>query len=848
MRIALLVAMGSLATAGLCIAADVEASIRKPTNIPAEPLVPALKTLARERGFQVVFRSEVVGTARTQGVSGDLTTTEALDRLLSGTGLTYRYLDEKTVTILPLATAPGDVPRAGLLPADPNAAEGSGTNSDGRLRLSQTDQGTGASAIPPGMPGAGPASNKGDVQLEEVVVTATKRAQLLSDVPIAVQAVTGEELAMLGAQNFTDYARTLAGVQFMDVGTGRDQIFIRGVAAPQGYIGMESAIGVYLDDVPISEGSGQPDLNLYDIDRVEVLRGPQGTLYGSASLGGTIRIITNQPKMNVVEGLIDTEISDTEHGGFNPSYSATLNLPVIEDTVAVRGVLYGRNPSGFIDDPVLGRNAVNYEDTYGGRISLRIQPVQQLVIDLKVLEQHTRQGGYNEADNVNGSYVDLNQYRQVPEPFLDSTQVYNGTVQYQGGSVTLNSSTSFSRRSRGIYDDDTGLELFGNGAVTPSYQRYLAESFTQEFRASSVQVKPFSWLVGAYFNRTNDNFFQSVDSAGAAEAFALPSDNVALLYQTSNTKQKALFGEVGYSPIDPLTMTLGIRVADLSLYSNSLRTGYLFGGSLNGADETSQRPVAPKANVSLKLTPAALVYAQAAKGYRIGGVNVTIEPTGDGFVFPKTYAPDSLWNYELGFKGSALDRHLTFDTDVFYINWKNIQLDLQHDGYDYFANAGNAVSKGVEAQGALQVTRNLELGGQATYTDARLTTTTPGAGNSGDRVPYVPQLAASAFVTLSTDIAPGHLYGRLDVQHVGTAYTGFGEADNFSYGGYTLTNIKVGLDTTPWRFAVFARNLFDQRATLFARAYAAGVITSPAVDAVTVVRPRTIGVQVSRSF
>src|SRR5262249_47858220 len=162
---------------------------------------------------------------------------------------------------------------------------------------------------------------------------------------------------------------------------------------------------------------------------------------------------------NSVEGLLDTEFSGTRHGGFDASYSAMLNLPVVQDTVAVRAVVYGRNPSGFIDDPVLGRDRVNSEDTYGGRIALRIKPAESLTIDLKVLEQHTSQGAYNEADDVNGSYANLDQYRHFQERFLDSTQIYNGAIGYQARAFTVDFSTSFSRRTRGLHDDFSGIDL-----------------------------------------------------------------------------------------------------------------------------------------------------------------------------------------------------------------------------------------------------------------------------------------------------------------------------------------------------------------------------------------------------
>jgi iron complex outermembrane recepter protein len=778
-------------------------------NVPTQSLDEALKDFGVQSGLTVVAPTTLTGGKKAAAVRGDLAPTDALERLLKGSGLTFARAADGTIAIQAIA-------------------------SNGALQASAGESG----------------AEKGltkRAELEEIIVTAAKRPQLLRDVPIAVQVETAEDLYKLGAKNFSDYAQTLAGVQVMEVGTGRNQIFIRGVAAPQGYIGMESAIGVYLDDVPISEGMNQPDFNLFDIDRVEVLRGPQGTLYGSASLGGTIRIITNQPKLDVFEGLVDTEFSETEHGGFNPSYSVMLNVPIVSELVAVRAVLYGRNPSGFIDNPTLNETRVNAEDTYGGRFDVRIAPSNQLSFDLKVVEQHTRQGAYDQADSVNGSYVDLDQYRRIPEPFEDSDQIYNETVVYGAAAFTVDSSTSYSRRRRDIYDDFTGLDFLGDNALTPSYQRYLAEVLTQEVRVSSVVVKPISWLIGGYFNRTNNNFFQTIDSAGAGALFGLPSDNIGQLAQTVTDKQKALFGEVGYSPIERLTLTAGIRVADLSLNATSLRSGLIIGGVLENANDTTQHASAPKFNISAKITPDAVAYVQAAKGYRIGGVNVTIEPV-NGFVFPTTYAPDSLWNYEVGFKGSALDRRLSFDTDVFYIDWRNIQVNLLNSGFDYFANAGNAVSKGAEAQGALRLTDHVQFGSQLTYTDARLTTTTSGVGNSGDRVPFVPQFAGSAFAEYDWSIDGGQAYLRLDVQHVGTAFTGFGEVGNYSYGGYTLTNSRLGLDRKSWRFALFAKNLFDKGAALFAQPYYAGVITSQNAEGITVVRPRTIGIEASWRF
>lgn len=832
---------------GIARAQDTPAAMRKPTHIPAQDLGTALRTVAQERELYVIFAAQDVQSLRTSGANGTLTADETFQQLLRGSGLVYRFVDAKTVMILPESAA-----RAG---ANANIA----TVEDPAAVLEHTAKeaqgaespGSGFPVARAGQGGASPddsvrrkTSDSEPAQLAEIVVTATKRAERLSDVPIAVQATTAEDLYELGAHDFEDYSRTLAGVQSMEVGPGRDQIFMRGVAAPQGYIGMESAVGVYLDDVPISEGMSQPDLNLYDIDRVEVLRGPQGTLYGSASLGGTLRIITNHPDLTTLGGSLDAELSTTQHGGANPSYSAVLNLPLAADLAAVRAVIYGRNPSGYIDDPTLARRRVNFEDTYGGRVSVRVQPTDALTIDLKVMDQHTHVGGDNFADLLPDGSVTLDQYRNIPEPFIDRSQVYNATVLYRAPGFTVDSSTSFSHRRRDVYNDFTGADFLGDGAITPSHQRYIAKAFTQELRVNSNSTTPVSWLVGAYFNRTRDEFYQTLDSVGAAALFGLPSDNVAQLFQNTTSRQKALFGELGYT-IGRLTLTGGIRLADLTLDADSLREGLLIGDVLQNSGTTTQHASAPKANISWKLTEDALTYVQATKGYRIGGVNATIRAL-DGFVFPTAYGPDSLWNYEVGVKGLALERRANFDLDVFYIDWKNIQLDRQFEGIDYFANAGSAVSKGVEAQGALQLTRHVQLGGQLTFTDAKLTSTTPGVAQEGDRVPFVPRFAGSSFVEFGRSIPHGRAYLRLDGQYVGTAYTGFGSANNFRYGGYVLSDLMLGLDRDAWRFGFFVKNVFDRRASLFAQPYYAGVVDS--AESVIINRPRTIGAHATWQF
>lgn len=316
--------------------------------------------------------------------------------------------------------------------------------------------------------------------------------------------------------------------------------------------------------------------------------------------------------------------------------------------------------------------------------------------------------------------------------------------------------------------------------MLPSAQRFRTRSFTQELRAASAGRGMLTWLIGGYYSHMHTDFAQALDLVGVGDLLDLPDGRIGELAQTTTTEELAAFGELSLRPVEGLTLTGGLRYSHITLDASSTRAGLIFGGILQDRAHQPQHVVIPKINVSYKVNEDLLVYGQATKGFRIGGLNVTIAPTDDGFVFPRAYDPDSLWNYEVGIKGTALNGVLGFDVDGFIIDWRNIQLNLQRDGCDYFANAGDARSKGIEAQLTLRPTRWLDAGGQLTYTDSKLTRTTPGVGTSRDRVPFVPEVSAAGFVELHDAVGGLPSYARIDVQRVGRAYSGFGSSDNYA--------------------------------------------------------------------
>jgi iron complex outermembrane recepter protein len=830
MRSSIVSAAICLSLIGLSTASEVEAAMRRSTHIPAQGLGPALQVLAKDHDVQVLYRTEVVGELRTGGAVGELTATEALTQLLSGTGLTYRYLDDRTVTIVPLSSSASDpVGDAAAPPATSMNSESSAPAADAH------DNGA----------------------LEEIIVTATKREERLMDVPLSIQAVTGQQLEKTGAVNFADYARTIAGVSFFDGGPGRAQIFMRGVSTGSDVdTGKESTVGVYIDETPVTEGSAQPDLKLYDIDRVEVLRGPQGTLYGSGSLGGTVRILTNQPDPSGYDGRIEASGSMTGQGGTNGAVNGMINVPV-SGAIALRVVGYGIGNAGFLDNGYSGAKDINDEKTWGGRAALRFLASDRLDITVSGAHQRSDIGAYYQ---VTDHYPSLVIDESAPEPFDDHFSIGNLKLQYDAGFATLTSSTSYFDRRRHFGNDiDWFAEANYGIPRVDSPLTYDISALSEEIRLASSGEDRLNWIVGAFYVDRDDDFLQTVNVRGAP----VPSDPVDFFYYSkthSSTRQLAGFGELNYDIASNLTATVGLRVSQIDRALQSVKNGAALGGVASSADgDSNERPVTPKVNLSYKPTRDALIYIQAAKGFRVGGVNPGLPPcepaAGCEVDVGATFGSDSLWNYELGTKLQMLDGALALTAAAFYIEWTDIQLNVDRkDGFNGFDNVGDAVSKGVELEATARLDTHVQLGGQVTYTNTELTRLDQGilgVGAAGDRLPDVPQWSSAAFLEWGTSFgSAGRFYARGDVQYVGERNSKLqSNPNNFALDAYTLANLRLGVNIGPYGASLFVNNLTDKRAQL-GREILDGVRDGVPIshDRYTINRPRTFGLSLSREF
>jgi iron complex outermembrane receptor protein len=679
-------------------------------------------------------------------------------------------------------------------------------------------------------------ANASDTQLEEVVVTATKREERLIDVPASVQAVSEADLQRQGSDVFADYARSLAGVSFVGRGAGQTQIAIRGVTGGVDLdVGPQSTVGVYVDEVPISEGMAQPDLRIFDIERVELLRGPQGTLYGSGSMGGTLRIITRKPDLEDYSGSAETTLSDTHGGGVNYGAALSANIPLIRSEAGLRLDVYGRNNDGFIDDLGTGRKNENAERTAGGRAQLRYKPSDEWTIDGTLIGQRSRYDSLNGYDPLLGDLLIKLDNR---EPYSDDLGIGNLTIGKTGTGANFLSSTSYTDRER-TYVRDTSA--FFSTPSSADYG-YGTRVWTEELRMSSPDpAAALKWVTGLYYSSQIQSYDETIDIPGVGAVVPGYPDGVVFVGNArTTTKESAIFADASYRFAPQWTLELGLRGAHAQLDSNRVD---LTPGPLATTATRSSNQVLPKFNLSFKPSDPWMLYGQVSKGYRIGGGNIPVPPLAGQPLPPTTFGPDSLWSYELGVKYSALDGHLALTSAVFYIDWKQVPVQFNRiDGYSYFINGGDATSKGSELDLAVVPIEHLTVHLNATYLDSTLNRVNPGVNATpGEPLPAVPRWSGGGSIELTLPsrgtVTP---YVRLDDHYVGGSQTDFG-AIGLPMGNYWLANLRTGLRWNAWQADLFIDNLADKRPILYVNQFGGDPRRETS-------RPRTIGATIRFKF
>lgn len=735
------------------------------------------------------------------------------------------------------------------------------------------------------------ASKEDATSLGAITVTATKHATAIDKTPIAITAVPAEVLADSGAVSINDMLKMAPGVSVQNAGVGQSRISIRGI-----YAAGEPTTGIYMDETPISgsvgttndAGGHQPDLNLFDIDRVEVLRGPQGTLYGASSMGGAIRLITNKPELDRMDGSVEAGYAVTKGGGPSWSTNAMFNLPLIQDKLAVRVVADKQDTGGYIDNVVLHRSDVGEAKQGGGRVLLRYQPTDKVTLDASFSDHTTNAEPnvwtpYPERWALQSQYpVDLpSRYGSeiaTLVPYRDHTKVSNVTLNWDMDWATLTAISSYFDRDSYYSQDATPLfqyakyllgalglgHVYNADKYIPSYLYYPGQTtnWSNELRLTSKSSDTLEWTAGLYEEQRKSRLFSEYTYADPATGGPLSPSSIFFRRRiVDDLQQKAAYGEATWHVTQDLNITGGLRYYN---YSKDI-TGYtdlnfnfplIGGGTLPPTTVSAgQSGWLKKLNVSYDLAPNAMVYALAADGMRPGGANQLINLP----INLTTYKADSLWNYELGIKSNWFDRKLYLTADVYQINWHNMQVSaITLDGTsEFITNAGAARMRGLEWDVLYRPLPGLDLTANFNYIDAVLTQDQANntyeeqgvLGKAGDRVPNTPKYAGAVAADYRWPLSAG-LGGmlRLDANYVGTSYSTFRTNDptRTQMGNYTLVNGRVGVEDASgrWSAYLYVKNMFNKLAFV-----STGLQTyyAPFGEAFTV-PPRTVGIDVKYNF
>lgn len=722
--------------------------------------------------------------------------------------------------------------------------------------------------------------------LEEIIVTATKSgAASLQKVPIAIQAISGETLNARGADNFAKFAGSVPSLQFDDLGPGDKKYIIRGVTSTGA-----STVGVYYDEAVISasnsnDGGGRnADIRLYDLERIEVLKGPQGTLYGASSMSGTIRYITNKPRLNLFEGNATAEVGTTEKGGFNYNLHGTVNVPIVKDMLALRVTGWLDHESGFIDQTRLGTgrvNNVNDEHVTGGRALLRFKPSDSFTLTASATTQKLTSKGSSRYTPPGTLSFGTTGYPSVPggdlintdltrSPLTDKLNIYSLTGEYSAPFGTITATSNWYDR-RFDFNFDSSAILFSFNVPIPGITKepQYRRVWSNELRYASHFDGPLNFVIGGFLQREKSNFAVQVirstpDGVAAGPFSGLNSDD-ALSTLNGNTffgrtddqkvSQEALFGEVTFKVTDRLTGVVGARYFR-SMQTAAQETTHPFGGfsaSPVGVlyNSSKNSKVTYKFNVSYQAQPDLLFYATAAQGFRTGGVNAADLPFTSNI--PRGYTPDTLWNYEAGAKTQFFDHRLRLNLAAYAIRWTNTQVrSVDATGaFPFTTNAGRVNIDGLEAEMYATVAKGLEVDLGGSYQRARLRDDqpfipgNPNLGRAGDTLPNVPKLQGNASVSYRFPLSPtyeGIL--RADANYRGRTKTQFNAASPFNVplDEYVAVNLRASATSAAWSASMFVNNLFNARAQIDA------ISSSQDPLALLTIRPRSYGVSVTRKF
>ncbi len=801
-------------------------------NVPAGDLTAALETLARQSGVELVYRPEQLKGLQTKGVRGALSSEDAVRKLIEGTRLTLRT-DPSGVLLISSADEPVKI---------------SETAANGSLHLVRSETASKRDLPEKSSSAAKRARGEGSAgaPVQEIIVTAQKRVERLQDVPVPVTALSAARLVNDNKLLLQDYFTQIPGLTLTLSGQSTQALSIRGITT-----GIANpSVGITVDDVPyggstaIGGGNQVPDIDPGDLTRVEVLRGPQGTLYGASSMGGLLKFVTADPLTEALNGRIQGGVSTVQGGSdFGYNVRGSINVP-LGDTFAFLASGFTRRDPGYIDNIQSGKDDVNRTDVSGGRLSALWRPSDNLSLKMSAMAQESKGDGFT---YVHAGLGDLEQsvLRGVGG-YERKAQAYSANLTAKLGRVDLTSVTGYNINEIADSIDNTlflgGLteSVFGVQG-SPAFNTVRTSKFTQEVRLAAPLSERIEGLLGAFY--TNDHsFFQQYYRAADQATGAIVGDEIRHSVPTT-FKEQAAFASVTFHLTDRFDVQVGGRQSRIEYSTRSTDTGPFVPIFYPGASSPLSVPRTKADNDAftylltprLKISPDLMAYARMASGYRAGGIN--------GLAAPQfQYLPDKTHNYEVGVKGDFLDQRLSLDASLYYIDWKDIQLNVIGPSGSYLVNGSRAKSQGLELSVESRPWSGLVLAAWIVLGEAELTENFPAGAatprRAGDRLPFSSRVSGNFSVDQEFPLAGMTAFVGGALSYIGERAPAIGAPGPQLFPSYTRADLRAGVRHDSWTVNLFVNNVADERGIL-ATGYPSGFVY---------IQPRTAGISVGKAF
>lgn len=828
------------------LASDKEHQFR----VKRAPIAKALLEFAKQSGVSISRPRLSYRDGKTRFISGEYSIEEGLERMLRGTGFTFEVISPRSIRVIRR-------PKVVVQPVDVAHAV-------------ETEF----------------------VPVQEILVSSLRRTDLLQKLPYSISAFGGSQQEHLRATNTNDVVHRIASIYATKQGVGQNKVVIRGLSDGAFAGRAQALVSTYMDNARLTYNAPDPGLKLIDVDRIEVLRGPQGTLYGSGALSGLYRVVSRQPNTQETELDLKSSYAWTKEGDPLKEVSAIVNLPVVEGKVAIRGAGYFEQDGGYIDDERLGLFDVNSSKTRGGRIAalLQLNDVWQVTVGANYQRYKADDSNY-----YHGRRRRLQRSNYVREPRQDETRQLYFTVDADFGWATLTSNSSWMQRdmNRTLDGSLAVPKLVGLDVVaSPFTEKRDIKTFTNETHLSSETGGQVEWILGSFYSRREEMVLSELVVPGSSANEFLDTDRIYSEDLTDDLKEYALFGELTYFVSEKVSLTAGLRWFryDDKATSAVEDIGINFVSFVDGTQKKSG--VTPKFVVTYHVDDDSILYGQVSQGYRVGGINLSgpnavdiiavaegeatlpTEASSSTFLELANFDSDKLTNFEVGYKTDFLEGALTVNSAVFVANWTQIQaLEYSYLGLPEVANVGDARVWGAEMEFFYRPHYQFELQGHLSLSDSKITKTNFSFGaEEGDPLPGAPKFSAGVSGRYEFDMGMG-LTGSLsaDYVYVGGADLLFNKFTTPRTDPYHLNNVRFSMGKGRWQVTVFANNLFDSKANSFAfgnpfsledptleepifiepldPGFETGIpAAGPTSDQFTPLRPRTVGVELGWRF